>query len=350
MGEVAHIVRATDESRVCTAAVRGALDGIAVLAADGRFAFVNAALADALGVAAATLVGQPLAAFAVGPGSDDGVAAALATARSAGHWRGELRRPGTDPTPTVWDVALTPIDDGRTAAVFRDVSEKHAVEQLRADFLSMLVHDIKAPLTVILGYVELLGDPPGSLAMLEETLPRIRESGELIHGLVCNFLDLSRIEAGRLRLDPRPVDLDELVREAVEQHLERAQRKHLTLTWAPGGLPALSADAQQLDRVIANLLGNAIKYTPAGGTVVVSTARLNGSAAIVVKDTGPGIPTELLPHLFEKYRRARESRRVEGTGLGLFIAKTIAEAHGGRIMVDTAPGAGSTFTVLLPIG
>jgi signal transduction histidine kinase len=84
--------------------------------------------------------------------------------------------------------------------------------------------------------------------------------------------------------------------------------------------------------------------------VTVATVLRDGTAALVVKDTGPGIPAELLPHLFQKYRRARESRRVEGTGLGLFIAKTITEAHGGRIEVETAAGAGSTFTVLLPIG
>jgi len=330
--------------------VQAAQDGIAVIEADGRLSFANPALALVLGVPMGGLVGQPLAAFVTRLGDGVDVAGALAAARSEGSWRGELRRPGSESNPTVWDVVLTPVADGQLVAVFRDVSEKHATEQLRADFLSMLIHDIKAPLTVILGYAELLGDGPGSLAMLEETLPRIRESGELIHGLVCNFLDLSRIEAGRLRLDPRPLDLDDLVREAIEQYAPRAARKGITLTFVPGEIAPFPADALQLDRVIANLLGNAIKYTPAGGAVSVGTARRDGAAALVVKDTGPGIPAELLPHLFQKYRRARESRRVEGTGLGLFIAKTIAEAHGGSIVVETAPGAGSTFTVLLPLG
>jgi len=350
MGEVAHIVRPADDARRSTTAVHAAEDGIALIDADGRVGFANPALAVALGVSVAGLVGQPLTAFVARLSDGADVAAALAAARTDGRWRGELRRPGTEPTPTVWDVVLTVVADGQVVAVFRDVSEKHATEQLRADFLSMLIHDIKAPLTVILGYAELLGDGPGSLEMLDETLPRIRESGELIHGLVCNFLDLSRIEAGRLRLDPRPLDFDDLIREAVEQYTPRASRKNITLDYAPGGLAPFPADALQLDRVIANLLGNAIKYTPAGGAVTVATALRGGKAALIVKDTGPGIPAELLPHLFQKYRRARESRRVEGTGLGLFIAKTIAEAHGGSIEVDTVPGAGSTFTVRLPIG
>ncbi len=350
MGEPAHSVRPTDDARRWATAVHAAQDGIAVVSADGRVSVANPVLAVALGAPTGTLVGQPLTAFVTRLGDGLDVTGALAVARAEGHWRGELRRLGSEPTPTVWDVALTAGTGGEVVAVFRDVSEKHATEQLRADFLSMLIHDIKAPLTVILGYVELLSDSPDSLAMLEETLPRIRESGELIHGLVCNFLDLSRIEAGRLRLDPRSVDLDDLVREAIEQYAPRATRKSIALVYTPGGLAPFPADALQLDRVIANLLGNAIKYTPAGGTVTVATALQAGRAALTVKDTGPGIPAELLPHLFQKYRRARESRRVEGTGLGLFIAKTISEAHGGSIEVDTAPGAGSTFTVRLPIG
>lgn len=349
MGEVAHLVSASGATRVGAAAVTATIDGVAVVDAAGRLVFVNPALATALDTPVDRLVGTQLAAVLVHPREHDGVAAALAVARTSGRWRGELRRPGEDATPTVWDVTFTAVEGTGIVAVLRDVSEKHALEQLRADFLSMLVHDIKAPLTVILGYVELLGDPPGSLAMLEETLPRIRESGEQIHGLVSNFLDLSRIESGRLRLDPRPIDLGELVQEVVEQYVPRARRKRISLSHDRRGRTPVSADAPQLERVITNLLGNAIKYTPADGRVTVTTAAGNGAATIAVQDTGPGVPAELLPHLFEKYRRARESRRVEGTGLGLFIAKTIAEAHGGRIAVETAPGAGSTFSVSLPL-
>jgi two-component system phosphate regulon sensor histidine kinase PhoR len=349
MGELAHLVRTGDATRVGAAVVAATTDGVAVLDAGGRFVLVNPSLAAALGTPAERLIGQSLATFVVHPHHHDGVTAALTAARTTGRWRGELRGPVEDGTPVVWDVTLAPVDGTGIAAVFRDVSEKHALEQLRADFLSMLVHDIKAPLTVILGYVELLGDPPASLAMLEETLPRIRESGEQIHGLVSNFLDLSRIESGRLRLDPRVIDLGELVHEVVEQYVPRARRKRIMLTHEREGRTAISADAPQLERVITNLLGNAIKYTPADGTVIVTTAVRDGAATVSVRDTGPGVPAELLPHLFEKYRRARESRRVEGTGLGLFIAKTIAEAHGGRIAVETAPGAGSTFSVALPL-
>jgi len=246
----------------------------------------------------------------------------------------------------VWDVTLTPIRSpepapgvvlghARTAVgIFRDVSEKHALEQLRADFLSMITHDIKVPLTVILGYTEMLTDPePPPDQIPPDILTRIRESGETIHALVCNFLDLSRIEAGRMTLDRRPFDLTAMLAHAVEHYGSTARRKGVRLALETEPLPPLVADETQLQRVVTNLLGNAIKYTATGGRVTVSTAREDGR-----------------PHLFEKYRRVRETKRTEGTGLGLFIAKTIVEAHGGDVRVESTPGAGSTFTVLLPTG
>src|SRR5207247_956460 len=231
----------------------------------------------------------------------------LAAVGERGRWSGELCARAVEPPERVWDVTLTPIrwpepapgvvlGHARTAVgIFRDVSEKHALEQLRADFLSMITHDIKVPLTVILGYTEMLTDPePPPDQIPPDILTRIPESGETIHALV--------------------------------------------------------ADETWLKRVVTNLLGNAIKYTATGGRITVSTAREDGRVAVAFRDTGRGIPADEIPHLFEKYRRVRETKRTEGTGLGLFIAKTIVEAHGGDVRVESTPGAGSTFTVLLPTG
>jgi signal transduction histidine kinase len=135
------------------------------------------------------------------PGDDDALTRVLEAVGEHGRWRASCTR-GVETPQGIWDVTLTPIESPQTRSVvgiFRDVSEKHALEQLRADFLSMLTHDIKVPLTVILGYTEMLTDPeppPGQIP--PDILTRIRESGETIHALVCNFLDLSRIEAGRM--------------------------------------------------------------------------------------------------------------------------------------------------------
>jgi len=342
----AHAARAgsAGDADLLTAALTDTADGVALLDQSGRIRFANAALAAAWCASPDALVGRPAAEFvAAGAGST----ALVATVRGRTRWRGEVH--GIPPyTGAVWDVTVGPTRDG-AVAVFRDCAERHAVEELRADFLSMITHDIKAPLTVILGYTEMLTDAdgrPGEIPV--DILGHIRESGEKIHALVSNFLDMSRIEAGRLVLDRRPVDLSGVVAQAIDQHAWSARRRGVTLSVDGIPLPTVVADEAQMERVIVNLIGNAIKYTAQGGSVRVTTGRANGSVAVAVRDTGRGIPPDELPHLFEKYRRVREKHRTEGTGLGLFIAKTIVEAHGGTIRVKSAPGAGSTFTLLLP--
>jgi len=351
--------RYRDEMEALAIALRGTTDGVTILDAGGRIIFANRALAEAWQQPESAIVGRLLADF-VRP-ADDGTALSdvLAAMADRGRWSGMLHP--LESLPGVWDVTLTPIRCPESApaaqpagtramvGIFRDVSEKHALEQMRADFLSMITHDIKVPLTVILGYTEMLTDPeppPGEIP--PDIVARIRESGETIHGLVCNFLDLSRIEAGRMTLDPRPVDLGELVGHAVEHYGSSARRKGIALDFVTAPLPPVLADEPHLERVIANLLGNAIKYTPSGGRISVTTGEEGDRVALAFRDTGRGIPADELPHLFEKYRRVREATRTEGTGLGLFIAKTIVMAHGGDIRVESAPGAGSTFTILLP--
>ena len=353
--------RYREEVDALAIALRGTTDGVIIIDAQGRITFVNQALAAAWKQPEAAIVGRPLEEFVIVPKDADLLADILEAVTEHGRWSGELRTRGVEPPEGVWDVTLTPIHpadahasrNGRSElsviGIFRDFSEKHALEQLRADFLSMITHDIKVPLTVILGYTEMLTDPePPPDEIPKDILTRIRESGERIHALVCNFLDLSRIEAGRLRLDVRPFDLRAMLANTMEQHGASARRKGLSLELAGEALDQVVADELQLERVITNLLANAIKYTPSGGRITVSTGHREGRVSVAVQDNGRGIPADELPHLFEKYRRVREAKRTEGTGLGLFIAKTIVEAHGGDIRVDSTPGEGSTFTLLLP--
>ena len=355
--------RYREEMEALATALRGTTDGVAILDPVGRISFVNRALAEAWKQRESAVVGRLVGEFVHVPGDDSALGDILAAVVERGRWSGELRTRGAEPPVGIWDVTFTPIrcpefqrgaafTHSRTVVgIFRDVSDRHALEQLRADFLSMITHDIKVPLTVILGYTEMLTDPeppPGQIP--KDILARIRESGETIHALVCNFLDLSRIEAGRMTLDRRPFDVREMLAHAVEHYESNARRKGVALTLEGDGLPPLLADETQLQRVVANLLANAIKYTPSGGRITIQVGRENGQALIAFRDTGRGIPADELPHLFEKYRRVREAKRTEGTGLGLFIAKTIVDAHGGDIRVESAPGVGSTFTLLLPFG
>jgi len=347
MGEAARVL-GTDETDVLALALCAMADGAAIIDRTGRIRFVNRALAEAWDAPAAALVGRPLSDFVRVPGSAATLEAVLAAAPD-GVWRGELGKAAVESSRGAWDVTFSRVPGADALiGVFRDCSAQRALEEVRADFLSMVTHDIKAPLTVILGYTELLTDADSRMEMSPDVLAHIRESGEKIHTLVCNFLDVSRIEAGRLVLDRRVIDLRGVVTQAVDQLAWSARRKGLALSVQTGALPPVVADESQMERVVGNLVGNAIKYTPDGGTIRVTMGRQNGHVAVAVRDTGRGIPAHELPHLFEKYRRVRDKHRTEGTGLGLFIAKTIVEAHGGHIEVESAPGVGSTFTVLLP--
>jgi signal transduction histidine kinase len=333
-------------------ALAGSTDGVLLADGAGRISFVNRALAAAWNRPREAVVGRLLHEFVAGPGTDAELRPMLAALREHGAWRGELRTRDRHPPEGAWDVVANALGPGAhgMVAIFRDVTDKAALEQLRADFLSMITHDIKVPLTVILGYTEMLTDPeppPGEIP--PDILSRIRESGQTINALVCNFVDLSRIEAGRLTLDPRSFDVREMLAHAVEHYEWTARRKGISLALEAEPVPPIMADEAQLERVVANLLGNAIKYTASGGRVTIATARDGDRVAIAFRDTGRGIPGEELPHLFEKYRRVREAKRTEGTGLGLFIAKTIVAAHGGDIRVDSTLGVGSTFTLLLPL-
>jgi two-component system sensor histidine kinase VicK len=247
---------------------------------------------------------------------------------------------------------MAPTDRAGIVAVFRDVRARHQADEARVDFLSMVTHDIKGPLTVILGYTELLSDPddPPSPTILADTLGRVRESGEQIHALVSNFVEFSRIEAGRHMLDRRPIDLVEVLSRLVQHHEPRARRKGIEVTFDEAPLPEVEGDRPQIERVVVNLLGNAIKYTPRGGRIRVHARREDDAVAISVEDTGPGIAPDDAEMIFEKYRRAPAAHRVDGVGLGLFIARSIARAHGGDVRLTSVPGQGSTFTLVLPLG
>lgn len=333
-------------------AVAGARDGIATIGADGVIATANPALRAAWGDAA---IGRRLAdvvvpaASGAAAGDLDAIVAGV-QAGSTDGWQGEVRRPDVPVDAGVWEMTLARAGAGLVAVV-RDVRERHVAERARLDFLSMVTHDIKGPLTVILGYTELLSDPEErpSPAILADTLGRIRESGEQIHALVSNFVELARIEAGAHRVELHPVDLAEVVGRLVANHAPRARRKGIELVLADAAVPHVPGDRPQLERVLLNLLGNAIKYSPKGGRIVVRLAASDAEVTVAVEDTGPGIAAADLGGIFERYRRA-PATRVEGVGLGLFIARTIARAHGGDVGVASTPGAGATFTLRLPRG
>ena len=225
-----------------------------------------------------------------------------------------------------------------------------AADRLKDEFVALISHDLRTPLTSIMGYLELtLDDTPlsdeqrGYLEVVE------RNSQRLLH-LVNDLLFVARLEAGQLDLNPAQLDLAGIVRQAVEEAMPRAQAKGVTLTCNAEDLPKLTADKGRMFQLLDNLVSNAVKFTPEGGSVAVRVTREEDGACVEVADTGIGIARADLDRLFERFFRASTARdeQIPGTGLGLYIARAIVEAHGGSIHVTSERGAGTTFRAELP--
>lgn len=231
----------------------------------------------------------------------------------------------------------------------RDVTERRQVEAMKADFLAMISHDMKNPVSIIVGYTEILLNDYNVDSACREMLVSIDSSARGLLHLIMNFLDLSKIEAGALRLHRVETDINEVLHQVVRYQEPLARVKRIAMIEDLRPVPALRVDRVQMDRVFVNLIGNAIKYTPPAGRVQVQTTSYNGTVEVRIKDTGPGIPAEQQPQLFGKYQRLSPSAQTEGTGLGLFIAKSMIDAHGGMVRVESAPSQGATFIVSLPV-
>ncbi|HEV8712828.1 MAG TPA: PAS domain S-box protein [Candidatus Binatia bacterium] len=239
--------------------------------------------------------------------------------------------------------------------VYRDISVRKTLERQQTEFLAMLTHDLRNPLAAILGYLDILAEETAEKrsAGEDDILQRLKDNALTIHSLIANYLDLIKVEAGNLVLQKTPQALGSILQRVAEQYSAIARRHHLTLTVAlpDQELPLIAGDTLALERIFANLVHNALKFTPATGQVVVSAhQRTNGAREVVVevRDTGPGIAPEELSSLFVKYHRIAATRQQEGTGLGLFIVKTLVEAQGGQVEVESRLGQGTCFRILLP--
>ncbi len=210
-------------------------------------------------------------------------------------------------------------------------------------FFANLSHEFRSPLTLMLGALE--GEDTQTARTLQQ------QSRRLLH-LVNQLLDLSKLEAGRVALDPRPGDVAAFLQRLVQSFQPMAERRAIALQFraGPGFLPALF-DADLLEKMVANLVSNALKFTPEGGKVWVTVKAIVGADRqvfeIVVKDTGPGIPKELLPRIFDRFEQGAGVH--EGTGIGLALTKELAELHGGQILVESEEGFGSMFLLRLPL-
>lgn len=329
-----------------SATVTSMSEGVLVTDRNGRARLVNPALRDMFGLphdvetaAVLDLARQPRLA--------DLIATTLAT-RTAGSTDLEL----LEPAPRSLALFASPLGGGEGAVVVaRDVTEAERLNLMRKDFVANVSHELKTPLAAIRGFAETLidgalEDPATARRFSERILEQCHRLGDLLDDL----LTLSRLEGTEPFRAVERVELRELAAEAAELVAARAAAKSVTVAVEPGPAVAVDGDADGLVRLLANLLDNGIKYNRAGGAVTVRIEEREGQASIEVRDTGIGIPTAHVARIFERFYRVDKGRAREegGTGLGLAIVKHVAQAHQGRVEVESEPGAGSTFRVLLP--
>jgi PAS domain S-box-containing protein len=227
-----------------------------------------------------------------------------------------------------------------------------ALAQMKDDFVASVSHGLRTPLMSIRGFVDLLRKGKvNEPAIQQEFLARVAQDVDRLTALVNDLLDISRLEAGRLPLNLEAVDLNTLVAETLQSLEGLAREKQIAMSYAAPDAPLIvEADRRRLQQVLVNLIGNAIKFSPAGRSVLVTGQEANKQVTIKVIDQGPGIPAEALPRLFDKFYQADSLAKHagQGTGLGLYLSEELIEAHGGRIGLESQVGRGSTFFFTLP--
>jgi len=254
----------------------------------------------------------------------------------------------------VWVEAVQTQDDRVDGfiVVIRDITFRKQWEYVQEQVLSGITHDLRGPLSAVMGYLDLMKRQVKDDASpkLVEYIRLAREGGQRLSQMVSDILDVVRFEQGKIDLETQAVPVSDLFKRLQATFGVNATQKNVQLVFEGAdelGL-TVSADPKLLERVFDNLVGNAIKFTPGGGTITVSAQRLSGRIQFLVKDTGRGIPKEAQSRIFDKFQQVRPGDRAAGYGLGLAVAKFIIDAHKGEIHVDSEVGKGSMFTITIP--
>lgn len=312
-------------------------DGVIVIGPDNRLLLINPAASEAFGVNQRNVAGLTMESVIFN-----------------GQVRGLFNGPGRGgeiqlEDGRVFNAHVTSIASVGRALMMQDITHLKKLDRIKSEFVTAVSHDLRSPLTAILGYVDLIqrGGPVNE--QQGEFIARVRQSVHAINALITDLLDLGRIEAG-FDTQKEPTSLAAIARYAVDAFQPQADAKQQTfIVSLPEGLPRVFANTLRLRQMVANLLDNAVKYTPPGGKVRVSVMADGDQLILMVSDGGIGIAPADQPYIFDKFYRASNVRvGYAGTGLGLSIVKSIVEAHGGRIWLDSKLNQGTTFTVVLP--
>jgi two-component system phosphate regulon sensor histidine kinase PhoR len=324
--------------------------GVVTIGADAKIGVFNQAAAEIFGADARRAPGRALIEIVRNSELDRRVSAAL---RGGDTQTAEIVHSGA--VERRLSVTTTPLNgDPRNGIVIilNDQTRMRELETLRREFVSNVSHELRTPLTAVKLMVETLQSGVDEPAR-EQFLRSIGDETERMIALVEDLLDLARLESGKLELRLGAVDVGEVCHQAVQAQRQRGRGAQVELVCrAPEAPLVIAADRDKLRQVLTNLLDNALRHTPAGGTVTVSAERDGDGIAVEVEDTGSGIASSALPHIFERFYVVdpARTRGQSGTGLGLAIVKHIIEAHGGTISARSELGAGSVFRCTLPAG
>ncbi|MGB9799990.1 MAG: ATP-binding protein [Thermanaerothrix sp.] len=317
-------------------------DGVIVVDQQGQILLINQAAMAALNLSELDVIGKPARQVITYP---ELVELLELSTRSLSN-RIEL----TVEDGRVFDVQRTPIPEVGAAVTLHDITQLKKIDRIKSEFVSTVSHDLRSPLTAILGYVELIERAGPVNELQQEFIRRVQASVQNITHLVDDLVNLGRIEAG---FDTRreTFGLKQVLEHAIENFRKALERKgHRLIMELPEDLPLFLGNPVQIRQMFEHLLDNAIKYTPPGGQITIHGELEQEQIILQFRDTGIGIPVADLPFIFDKfYRASNAGTEVAGSGLGLAIVKSIVESHQGRIWVESTLGQGTTFTIVLPV-
>jgi two-component system phosphate regulon sensor histidine kinase PhoR len=336
-----------DERSKLVTVLSGITDGVVMTDSEGNIALVNRAAERLFNFEEARAIGRPLIEAVHDYEIDDVVKKCLNTAIEQSAQLDSV-------TGRFLRVIATPITTGKFSGalvLFQDLTELRSLQTMRREFVGNVSHELRTPLAAIKAIVDTLRD--GAMDDKKTAVNFLNRLDAEVDGMtqmVAELTELSRIETGRIKLKLEPVNINSLIEEVAARLSPQAERQHVSLsTELAPDLPIVQADKERIQQVIVNIMHNAIKFTPSGGRVAISTKHSGESVMAWVSDTGIGISKDDLPHIFERFFKADKSRSTSGTGLGLAIAKHIVQTHGGSIWVESEEGKGSTFSFSLPL-
>ena len=349
----------TAQKQDVTAVLESSADGIFILDPRMRFVGFNRACARLTGVPADTAIGQEHSEVIrwlrrePGLGLEDAVAGGWPLSDQATLYvEGDLLRHGGEPLSVgiTYAPALSP--EGQLRSIvgnLRDITKFREAEEVKSTFISIISHELRTPVALIKGYVGTLRreDAQWDPAVVRDSLAVIEEEADHLAQLIDDLLDASRLQAGGMTLQRSDVALDQLAGRLVERFRTQTARHEFAVEFPPN-FPVVLADEDRMTQVLSNLISNAVKYSPDGGRITLRGLVRPTEVILSVADQGPGITAQDAPRVFDRfYRSSDTARKTKGAGLGLFLAKAVVEAHGGRIWLEpqTEPGARISFSL-----